>query len=297
MGDAQRAVGRRRTTATCSARTRPGIATSTRRPSSRTISCARTARRCRRIARAGGTRSDSSSISSPSIPRPTALSDIAATARADAYMNRQYLDPVFRGRISRGAASTPSAMHGRSSPTATGRSSRRPSTSSASTTTRATSCATRPATCRFEPRACARKGTCTPRWTGRYFPPRSLACSCGFKRSLRQPSALHHRERRRVRRSAARVDGAIVDDPLRVSYLRDHLRAAHDAIAQGVDLRGYFAWSLLDNFEWAFGYAQALRASCTSTSTRSSARPRRARASTPRSFALMVRRSPARSAA
>ena len=40
------------------------------------------------------------------------------------------------------------------------------------------------------------------------------------------------------------------------SYLREHLRAAHDAIAQGVDLRGYFAWSLLDNFEWAFGYTK-----------------------------------------
>ncbi|MBK5186912.1 MAG: beta-glucosidase [Gemmatimonadaceae bacterium] len=47
-----------------------------------------------------------------------------------------------------------------------------------------------------------------------------------------------------------------VDDPLRISYLREHLRAAHDAIAQGVDLRGYFAWSLLDNFEWSYGYAK-----------------------------------------
>ena len=47
-----------------------------------------------------------------------------------------------------------------------------------------------------------------------------------------------------------------VDDPLRVWYLREHLRAAHDAIRQGVDLRGYFAWSLLDNFEWSYGYAK-----------------------------------------
>jgi beta-glucosidase len=52
------------------------------------------------------------------------------------------------------------------------------------------------------------------------------------------------------------VDVGRVDDPLRVWYLREHLRAAHDAIAQGVDLRGYFAWSLLDNFEWAFGYSK-----------------------------------------
>ncbi len=52
------------------------------------------------------------------------------------------------------------------------------------------------------------------------------------------------------------VTGGAVDDPLRVSYLRDHLRAAHAAIAQGVDLRGYFAWSLLDNFEWSYGYGK-----------------------------------------
>jgi beta-glucosidase len=51
------------------------------------------------------------------------------------------------------------------------------------------------------------------------------------------------------------IDGRI-DDPLRVSYFREHLRAAHDAIAQGVDLRGYFAWSLLDNFEWSYGYGK-----------------------------------------
>jgi beta-glucosidase len=51
------------------------------------------------------------------------------------------------------------------------------------------------------------------------------------------------------------IDGR-VEDPLRVSYYRDHLRAALDAIRQGVDLRGYFAWSLLDNFEWSHGYSK-----------------------------------------
>jgi beta-glucosidase len=51
------------------------------------------------------------------------------------------------------------------------------------------------------------------------------------------------------------VDGRI-DDYLRVDYLRTHLRAAHEAMRRGVDLRGYFAWSLLDNFEWSHGYAK-----------------------------------------
>lgn len=47
-----------------------------------------------------------------------------------------------------------------------------------------------------------------------------------------------------------------VSDPERVSYLHAHLAAVHEAIASGVGVRGYFLWSFLDNFEWAWGYAQ-----------------------------------------
>lgn len=50
--------------------------------------------------------------------------------------------------------------------------------------------------------------------------------------------------------------GGAVDDALRVDYLRAHLLAARAAIARGVDLRGYFAWSLLDNFEWSCGFSK-----------------------------------------
>ncbi|MGA3220230.1 MAG: family 1 glycosylhydrolase [Acidimicrobiales bacterium] len=49
-------------------------------------------------------------------------------------------------------------------------------------------------------------------------------------------------------------DGA-VRDPGRIRYLEQHLRAARDAIDRGVDLRGYMLWSLMDNFEWSYGYA------------------------------------------
>jgi beta-glucosidase len=50
-------------------------------------------------------------------------------------------------------------------------------------------------------------------------------------------------------------DGSVVDAD-RLEYLRDHVAAAADAIDDGVPLVGYFAWSLLDNFEWAEGYAK-----------------------------------------
>jgi beta-glucosidase len=50
-------------------------------------------------------------------------------------------------------------------------------------------------------------------------------------------------------------DDAGVADDARISFIRDHLDAARRAMADGVDLRGYFYWSLVDNFEWARGYA------------------------------------------
>ena len=54
------------------------------------------------------------------------------------------------------------------------------------------------------------------------------------------------------------ADG-VVHDADRIDYLDRHLRAVHDAISAGVDVRGYFVWSLMDNFEWAWGYAKTLR--------------------------------------
>lgn len=47
-----------------------------------------------------------------------------------------------------------------------------------------------------------------------------------------------------------------VPDPLRIHYLNLHLKAVHEAIAKGADIRGYMAWSLLDNLEWSLGYSK-----------------------------------------
>ncbi len=47
-----------------------------------------------------------------------------------------------------------------------------------------------------------------------------------------------------------------LDDPERLEYLRSHVAALQRAVAEGVDVRGYCAWSLLDNFEWEFGYSK-----------------------------------------
>lgn len=50
-------------------------------------------------------------------------------------------------------------------------------------------------------------------------------------------------------------DGTVPDRP-RIDYLAGHLDALAEAVAEGVDVRGYFTWSLLDNFEWAEGFTQ-----------------------------------------
>lgn len=49
---------------------------------------------------------------------------------------------------------------------------------------------------------------------------------------------------------------ATFDDPQRVRFLRAHLAAVHEAVLGGADVRGYFVWSLLDNFEWTYGYTR-----------------------------------------
>ena len=51
------------------------------------------------------------------------------------------------------------------------------------------------------------------------------------------------------------VEDGLVHDPLRVAYLEDHVRAVREALNLGVPVHGYFVWSLLDNFEWAWGYS------------------------------------------
>lgn len=48
----------------------------------------------------------------------------------------------------------------------------------------------------------------------------------------------------------------VVEDPLRTTYLQKHLRALHECIEAGVNLKGYYAWSLLDNLEWSLGFSK-----------------------------------------
>ena len=75
-------------------------------------------------------------------------------------------------------------------------------------------------------------------------------------RGRARAAAAGHRERRRLPRRDPRRATARSQDDDRIAYLREHLAAVDRARAAGVPVLDYFAWSLLDNFEWAEGYTQ-----------------------------------------
>ena len=180
--------------------------------------------------------------------------DRAATARAHAYMNRQYLDPVFLGRYPRALAE----IFGDAWP-------RHPAGDLALIRQPidfvGVNYYTRNVT-RFEPTAWPlraapirqERATCTE--TGWEVYPRALTDTLVWVARRYGNPPIYVTEN-----GAAFYDPPVLDndrlaDPLRVDYYRSHLRAVRDAISAGADVRGYFAWSLLDNFEWSHGYSK-----------------------------------------
>lgn len=180
--------------------------------------------------------------------------DLAATARADGYMNRQYLDPVFFGRYPAQLAEIFGAAWP-SFPATDFDLIRQPIDflginyyTRSVTRHDPTNWPLKVARVRqpqhshtlMDWEVYAQALTDVLLWVKREYPAVPLYITENGAAFYDPPSA----------------DNGRIDDPLRLGYLRDHLRAAHAALQQGVDLRGYFAWSLLDNFEWSAGYAR-----------------------------------------
>jgi beta-glucosidase len=190
----------------------------------------------------------------PKYPASEDPADQAATRRADAYMNRQYLDPIFLGRYPDELAQ----MFGEAWP-------RWPADDlvlirqpidylGVNYYTRGV--------LRFEPEAwptqaapvAQRRSTYTE--TGwEVFAPALTETLLWVKDRYGNPPTYV------TENGAAFFDPPVLDgdrlaDPLRVAYLGQHIAAVHAAMERGADVRGYFAWSLLDNFEWAHGYSK-----------------------------------------
>jgi len=179
--------------------------------------------------------------------------DRAATARADAYMNRQYLDPVFRGHYPEELKE----IFGEAWP-------EWPDEDYALIrqpidflgVNYYTRNVTRHDASAWPLQAGSVKQHATYSETGWEVFPQGLTDTLAWVRDRYGNPPVYITENGSAFYDPPVVDGETLDDPLRVDYLRRHLRAVHAAIAQGCDVRGYMAWSLLDNLEWSLGFSK-----------------------------------------
>jgi beta-glucosidase len=190
----------------------------------------------------------------PKYPASQSDADLAATRRAEAYMNRQYLDPALLGAY-------PEELHevfGDACPKwpdADLKLIKQPlDYIGVNYYTRAV--------VRSDPTAWPLKSTTvkqkqhTHMETGWEVYPQGLIDTLLWIRDKYGNPPVYITENGACFFDPPQVEGPVLEDPLRVDYLRKHITAVHTAIQHGADIRGYFAWSLFDNFEWAFGFSK-----------------------------------------
>jgi beta-glucosidase len=189
----------------------------------------------------------------PKYPASDKQEDLEATARADAYMNRQYLDPIFLGTY----PAEMKEIFGEAwpdFPAADLEHIRRP------VDFLGINYYTRRVTC-HDPEAKpvqaggVKQRNATHTETAWEVYPEGLADTLLGVKQRYGNIPLYVTENGAAFYDPPTAEGE-VSDPLRVDYLREHLKVARRVIQEGVNLRGYFAWSLLDNFEWSLGYSK-----------------------------------------
>ena len=190
----------------------------------------------------------------PKYPASDRAADLAATRRADAYMNRQFLDPVFLGRY----PEEMSDIYGADWPVF-------PEADFALISEPLDFLGINyysrgvvrsdPGELPLRASKVRQDGALHTTLDWEVYPA-ALTEALVWVSSRYRRVPLYITENGAAFEDPPETDATLLPDPLRVQYLEDHLRAAHQALRQGVDLRGYFAWSLLDNFEWGAGYSQ-----------------------------------------
>ena len=190
----------------------------------------------------------------PKSPATDSAEDIAATARADAYMNRQYLDPALKGSY----PAELKEVFGEAWP----------DFAAADLTDIAqpvdfiginyyTRNVVRHDDTQWPLKASMvmQEGKTYTETGWEVHPPALTDLLLWFKR-LYGDIPLYITENGSAFYDPPRAGESGVNDPLRCDYLKRHVAAIGDAIEAGVDVRGYMAWSLLDNLEWALGYTK-----------------------------------------
>jgi len=190
----------------------------------------------------------------PKYPASPDPADRAAVARADAYMNRQYLDPLFFGRY-------PDELRDIFDDAWPHWEADDFSLIAQPLDFLGVNYYTRNVT-RFDPcawplrAAPVRQRRATYTETGWEVFAQGLTDTLVWVKERYGSLPLYVTENGAAFFDPPTADGDRIADPLRVDYLRKHIAATHAALARGVDMRGYFAWSLLDNFEWSLGYSK-----------------------------------------
>jgi beta-glucosidase len=189
----------------------------------------------------------------PKYPASGSEEDLAATRRADAYMNRQYLDPVFHGRYPEEMAE----IFGEAWPEF-------PAEDLARIRQPidflGVNYYTRNVT-KHDPMALPVRASGVRQKRHAYTEtawevyPEGLTDTLVWVKENYGDLPLYITENGAAFYDPPTAHGEL-SDPLRVEYFRTHLLAAREAIDRGVDLRGYFAWSLLDNLEWSLGFSK-----------------------------------------
>jgi beta-glucosidase len=190
----------------------------------------------------------------PKYPASDDAADLAATARADAYMNRQYLDPAFLGRY----PDEMKEIFGEAWPDWPAEDFeliKQPIDFVGVNyyTRNVTRLDERAWPLRAAP---ARQKQATYTETGWEVFPQGLTDTLVWVKNRYGNPPIYITENGAAFFDPPVAEGGRVRDPLRVDYLRKHLIAVHAAMQQGVDVRGYMAWSLLDNFEWSLGFSK-----------------------------------------
>jgi beta-glucosidase len=190
----------------------------------------------------------------PKVPASNSPADLTACSRADAYMNRQYLDPIIHGRH---PDQLKEVFGDAWSPWPAGDLElvRRPvDFIGLNYYTRAV---VRHDPSQYPLKASpVRQPDATHTEVGWEVYPQGLTDALVWLKDNYGNPVLYVTENGAAFYDPPKAESDGLNDSLRRSYLKQHFKAAYAAIEAGVDLRGYFVWSLLDNLEWSLGYSK-----------------------------------------